>query len=182
VSENTAISGRYAKALFALAHEKGQAVQVSADMQALEAMLKASSDLKNLVHSPLIARRDQTAAVTQLAEKSHFSAVTCNLLGLLAKNRRLSLLAPIIAAYRAMVAAANNEKTAEVTSAYPLHLHQVEALKAKLSAQLGGKVNLTLTTNPEILGGLIIKVGSRLMDNSVKGKLDRLELLMKGSH
>ena len=181
MSENTVISERYAKALYELAAEKGQSSQVHVDMVALEGMLKASVDLKSVVQSPLAGRATQMAAVAQLGEKANFLPITRNLLGLLARNRRLPLLAHIILAYRAKVARANGEKTAEVTSAYPLHLHQVEALKAKLSAQLGGKVNLSLTTDPAILGGLIVKVGSRLMDNSVKGKLDRLELLMKGT-
>ena len=175
------IADRYAKALFDLAVEQGQLDAVAADGKALTEALAHSPDLHTLIYSPIPTRAEQTAFVAKLAEKAEFSAITRNLLGVLAKNRRLNVLPDVLAAFAARLATSRGEKTAEVTSAHPLHMGQVEALKAKLQKQLGGKVTLDLKINPEILGGLIVKIGSRMIDSSVRGKLDRLELVMKGN-
>lgn len=181
MTKNSVISERYAKALGELAAAGKAEDSVLADLVSLENMLKASNELSDLIYSPLAGRPAQHKAVAALAEKARLSDLTRRFLGVLAENRRLAALPDVALAYKERLAAKRGEKTAEVTSAQPLSAKQTEDLRQKLQSSLGGKINLDLKVDPAILGGLIVKTGSKLMDASVKGKLDRLEVIMKGS-
>jgi len=181
VANSGIIAERYATAIFELADQAKALDSVANDLNGLAKMLTDSNDFSHLIYSALPTRAEQLKAVAAIAAKAQLSDTTTRFLGVLASNRRLNILSEVTAAYKVKLAKARNEKTAEVTSAAPLQMAQVEALKAKLQETLGGKVQLDLKIDPEILGGLVVKVGSQLIDSSVKGKLDRLEILMKGT-
>jgi F-type H+-transporting ATPase subunit delta len=128
----------------------------------------------------VLTRLEQGRAVNALAERAGFSALTRNFLGVLARNRRLFVLPAVIAAYLKELAARRGEVTAEVTAAKPLSPAQTEAVNEQLRKAIGGKVALDLRIDPSLIGGLVVKVGSRMVDASLKSKLARLQLAMKG--
>lgn len=175
-----AIADRYSAALFALAEEKAAAQAVETDLKALKAMLAESADLRRLVSSPVITRRDQGAAIVALAEKAGWHEITRNLLGLLAKNRRLFTISGVIDAFLARLAAQRGEVTAEVATAKALTAAQKKSLAAALKKAVGKDVTLDVTVDPSLLGGLIAKVGSKMVDSSLKTKLQQLTLALKG--
>ena len=175
-----AIADRYSAALFALAEEKAATQAVEADLKALKTMLAESADLRRLVGSPVIARRDQGAAITALAGKAGWQELTRNFLGLLAKNRRLFAVSDVIDAFLARLAAARGEVTAQVTTAKTLTDAQKTSLSSALKQAVGKEVALDVTVDPSLLGGLIAKVGSKMVDASLKTKLQQLTLALKG--
>ena len=179
---NTAgLAGRYAGALFGLARDQRAVDAVGASLAAVEQALLASADFATLTRSPLIARADAVAGVRAAADGMGLDPLTRNLLLLLAKNRRLAALPAIIRAYRAMSADARGETTAEVTAARALSDAQQEQLRDLLLAKLRRAVALDVRVDPAILGGLIVKVGSRLIDSSIRTKLAAVEAaMMKG--
>lgn len=180
-SETTgAIAERYAAALFELAEQQAALDQVAADLKALRNMAAASEDLVRLLRSPVIGRAEQTRAMTALAEKAGFADLTRRFLGLLGKNRRLFALWGIADAYDARLAAKRGEVTAQVFAAAPLTDKQVAALNETLKTAVGGKVAVAVNIDPSLLGGLVVKVGSRMIDNSLRTKLQHLQLAMKG--
>ena len=130
--------------------------------------------------TPLIGREAGTRAVLAAADSMQLDPLTRNFLGLLARNRRLSALPQVIAAFNQLAANHRGETTAEVTSAHTLSAEQTDALKAKLKAMLGRDVAVDLKVDPEILGGLVVRVGSRMIDSSIRTKLDTLAQAMKG--
>lgn len=176
-----AVAERYAQALFALAGEKGLEDAVAKDLAELARMAEQSADLQSLIYSPILKREEQVAAITALAQKAQFTDMTLRFLGALARSRRLPALAEITETYGEMLARKRGEHVAEVTSAAPLRPGQIESLREKLAAKLGGSIRLNLRTDPEILGGLVVKIGSRMIDTSLRGKLERIGFLMKGS-
>lgn len=176
----TGLAGRYATALFGLAREGKQIDTVSASLAKVRAALAESEDFRALTASPLIGRGAATSAVLGAAEAMGLDSVTRNFLGALATNRRLGALADIIRAYEALAAQHRGEITAEVTSAHPLTDDQAAALKSKLKAGLGRDVAVDLQIDPAILGGLVVKVGSRQIDSSIRTKLNSLAYAMKG--
>ena len=180
-SGSNAIARRYAAALFDLAGDRKVLDAVAADLNALKAALQASDDLRRLVASPMISRADQAKAVDALAVRAKAHDLTRNFLGLLARNRRLGALNATINGFLAKLAEARGEETAEVTTAKPLSDAQRAMVTASLKQAVGRAVTVTETVDPAILGGLIVKVGSRMVDGSLKSKLQRLERAMKGN-
>jgi len=174
------VAGRYATALFELADERNQLDQVAADLRGLRDMLRESADLRRLVKSPVLSRADQGDAMNAVLEKAQAGAITRNFVALVAANRRLFALPAMIESYLAMLAARRGEVTAEVTAANPLTEAQAKTLAETLKKLVGAKVAVSLRIDRELLGGLVVKVGSRLFDSSLRTKLRKLELAMKG--
>ena len=144
-------------------------------------MLDESADLQRLVASPIMPRHEQSRAILAIAEQAQLSDLTRRFLGVVAENRRLFLLRSIIESYLAELAKRRGEMTVDVTAAHALDHDQLAAVTDALNRSLGSKVSVNVKVDPRILGGLIVKVGSRLIDSSVKTKLDRLQLAMRGA-
>lgn len=176
----TGLAGRYATALFELARDAKAIDTVAASLDKLKAALAESADLAALVASPLVGREAALKSVLGVADSLKLDGTTRNFLGVVAKNRRLGQLPNIIRDFGKLAAHHRGEATAEVTSAHPLTAKQVTALKSKLKDKLGRDVAVDLRVDPAILGGLVVRVGSRMIDGSLKTKLDSLALAMKG--
>jgi F-type H+-transporting ATPase subunit delta len=174
------LAGRYARALFDLATEAKALPAVEASMTVLGTALNQSAELKALTTSPVISRGDAAKAVGAVATSLKLDPLTGNFLGVLAQNRRLGELGNVVRAFAGMASAHRGEVTAEVTSAHALDDAQVAALKAQLKARTGRDVAVNLTVDPAILGGLVVKLGSRLFDSSIRTRLNTLATAMKG--
>lgn len=174
------LAERYAAALFDLADERKALDAVAGDLQGLRAMLRGSADLRRLIRSPVLSRQAQGKAIAALAETAQLSPLTRNFLGLLARNRRLFALPETIEAYLRRLAEARGEVTAQVVSAQELSASQREAVNEHLRRAVGRKVAVDVEIDPGLLGGLVVRVGSRMVDASLKSKLNRLQLAMKG--
>lgn len=174
------LAGRYAGALYGLASEAKGVPAVATSLATLKGALAEPGDLRTLTLSPLLDRASAGRGIAAVAQAMQLDKLTTDFLGVLAKNRRLNQLPQIIRAFERMAAEARGETTAEVTSAHPLTPEQQDALKAKLKHRLRRDVALDLTVNPDILGGLIVKTGSRVVDSSLKTKLDTLGRQLKG--
>ncbi len=175
----TEVGGRYAQALFDLAEETGVLDAVRADLASLKAAWLESADLRRLAGSPVISNEDQAAGLLAIADKAKFNAVTRNLLGLVAKNGRSSDLPGMIASFEALYAAKTGIVAAEVVSAVELTAAQTKKIQSELRAALGRDPELTARVDPSILGGLKIKVGSKLFDASLKTSLDQMTYALK---
>ncbi|MEO9873825.1 MAG: F0F1 ATP synthase subunit delta [Anderseniella sp.] len=176
----TGMPGRYATALFELAQESNSVSQVSADLDAFAAMLDSSEDLTRLVRSPVFGASEQIAALNAVFAQAGIKSIAANFIKLTADNRRLFAVKSMIGAFRSLVAEARGEIAAEVVSAEKLSAAQLSKLKAELKASVGSDVELATTVDPSILGGLIVRVGSRMVDNSLRTKLQNLKVSMKG--
>ncbi|HLO78369.1 MAG TPA: F0F1 ATP synthase subunit delta [Magnetospirillum sp.] len=174
------IAERYATALFDLAESQGALDQVAGDLKALKTMVRDSADLQRLLDSPVLTRAESGKAIAALAEAAKFAQLTANFLGLLAKNRRLFTLVGVIDAYLGRLAAKRGELSANVASAVPLSQAQQDALVSSLKSAFGGNVAVDVSVDPALLGGMVVKVGSRMVDSSLKTKLQHLKLAMKG--
>ena len=174
------LAARYAAALFDLADETKQLDAVAADLRALRALSAESADLRRLVRSPVLTRDDQARAMAAVLEKAGTSDLVRRFVGLVADNRRLFALNDMIEAYLSELARRRGEVTASVTSAAPLSEAQTAALTDALRRAVGGKVAIETYTDSSLIGGLIVKLGSRMVDSSLKSKLQRLQLVMKG--
>ena len=177
----TGMPGRYATALFELASESGAVDQVEQDFDGFDRMLDDSTDLWRLVRSPVYSAEEQVRALGAVLEAAGASTLTTNFLKLTARNRRLFAVRDMITGFRQLVAAARGEVPAEVVSAHELNPDQVQALKDELKAAGDREVKLTQRVDPAILGGLIVRVGSRMIDNSLRTKLQSLKVAMKGT-
>ena len=175
------VPGRYANALFQLASEAKSIDKIGADLAAFKAAIDSSADLRRLVASPVFTAADQVAAVGAICAEAGIAGAALNFIKLVAKNRRLPALTEMIRVYAMLVADAKGEVQAEVTSADQLSEAQIKDLKAALKASIGRDVLLSTRVDDSILGGLIVKVGSRMMDNSLKTKLQNLKIAMKGT-
>ena len=175
----TEVGGRYAQALFDLAEETGVLDAVRADLASLKAAWLESADLRRLASSPVISSEDQATGLLAISEKAKFNAVTRNLLGLVAKNGRAGDLPGMIAAFEALYAAKTGVVAAEVVSAVELTAAQTKKIQSELRAALGRDPELTARVDPSILGGLKVKVGSKLFDASLKTKLDQMTYALK---
>jgi len=175
------MQGRYATALFELTQEAKCLDQVAGDLDQFAAMLDESEDLERLVKSPAFAAEDQVRALDALFAKAGIKGLAANFIRLAARNRRLFAITDMIAAFRALRAAQRGEIAAEVTSAEKLSASQVARLKAELKAAAGSDIVLTEKVDSTILGGLIVKVGSRMVDSSLATKLNNLKVAMKGA-
>jgi F-type H+-transporting ATPase subunit delta len=174
------MAGRYAAALFELAKEERQLPQVEADLKAFQAMLDASGDLRRLVRSPVISAEDQDKALTAILGRARLSSLTTNFFRLIARNRRLFAAADMIKDFRALLARERGEVSADVASAHPLTPQQLSALKDALRVQIGKDVQVNARVDAALLGGLVVKVGSRMIDSSLRTKLNNLKVAMKG--
>jgi F-type H+-transporting ATPase subunit delta len=175
------VPGRYASALFELAGEAGGIEETGENLNKFQTLLDGSEDLKRFVRSPVFSADDQIAALEAICSKAGIGGLALNFLKLVTSNRRLFAIADMIKAYGQLQAAAKGEIQAEVTSAEPLSDKHVADLKSALKATMGRDVQLATRIDPSILGGLIVKVGSRMMDNSLKTKLQNLKIAMKGT-
>jgi F-type H+-transporting ATPase subunit delta len=181
VQAQSGVAGRYARALFDLATEAKQVAETGAALAGFQGLIEESPDLQRLMRSPVFSTEDQVEAITALADRAGISGFALNFLKVMGANRRLAAVPDAIAAYHALVAAAKGETTAEVVSAEKLSPKQLADLKAALKAKAGSDVAITAKVDPAILGGLIVKVGSRMMDNSLRTKLNSLKAAMKGT-
>ncbi|MCK0098116.1 F0F1 ATP synthase subunit delta [Qipengyuania sp. S6317L1] len=173
------LQGRYASALFDLASENGTVTAVETDLETLGAALSESDDLRAATTNPQLTRAEQGAAVNAVAKKLKLTELTTNFLGVLAGNRRLSKLPEMISAFKTIAANQRGEVSANVTSAHPLTDDQVKTLKDKLTARVGRTVMLTTDTNPDLLGGLVVTIGSERIDASIRTRLNSLSQAMK---
>jgi len=174
------LAGRYASALFELADEQKALDQTARDLSALKQALAESPDLDRLVRSPLYSRAEQAKAIDAVAEHLGLSPLIRSFLGLVAQNRRLPALRSIIDAFLDELARRRGEVTARVIAARPLTDAQVQALTDMLRSSVGSHIAVQVDVDPALIGGLVVKVGSRLIDNSVRTKLQKLQFAMKG--
>jgi F-type H+-transporting ATPase subunit delta len=174
------LSGRYATALFQLARDSQSLSVVEASLGAVSAALAESADFATLVSSPLISRTDASRAIAAVAGSLRLDGTTSNFLGVLAQNRRLGQLPAIIKSFRQLAAAHRGETSAQVTSAHPLSADQVSTLKQQLRARVGRDVSVDLSVDPTLLGGLVVRIGSQMIDSSIKTRLNTLAHAMKG--
>lgn len=173
------VSGRYATALFELARDEKSVDAVKADLDKFSAMLAESPELIRLVRSPVFGAEAQSKALAAVLDKAGITGISANFLKLLAANRRLFAVADVIRAYRALVAKFRGEATADVTVAENLSDKNLEALKAALKSVTGKDVTLNINVDPAIIGGLVVKLGSRMVDSSLRTKLNSIKHAMK---
>ncbi|WP_439153800.1 F0F1 ATP synthase subunit delta [Yoonia sp.] len=176
---STGIAARYATAVFDLAKE-GKAIKaLEADVSALETAINESEDLRALLTSPLYSRDQQATAISAVAKKMDLSQTTANVLSLLASKRRLFVLPHLVRVLQDMLAEERGEVTADVTTAKKLTKAQADKLAKTLNAQVGKKIIIKETVDESIIGGLIVKVGSKMIDTSIASKLNALQNTMK---
>ncbi|MCX7283076.1 MAG: F0F1 ATP synthase subunit delta [Novosphingobium sp.] len=173
------LSGRYASALFELANEQGQVASVERDLETLDAALRESADLQSLISSPQLGREEAGRAIDAVGSVIGLSDLTKKFIGVLAANRRLSDLPGMIRAFAQIAAASRGEVSAEVTSAHALDDAQIAALTEKLKARTGKSIKLKTNVDPDILGGLVVKIGSQMIDSSIRTRLNSLATAMK---
>jgi F-type H+-transporting ATPase subunit delta len=174
------VADRYSTALYELAESDKLLEAVAEDLEQVRQLIDESADFRRLILSPVLSREDQGRAIAALAEKAGFNDLTRRFLGLLARNRRLFALDGIIKAYASLLAAGRGETSAEVVSAKELTKKQLTDLRAALKKAVGSDVAVHTQVDPALLGGLVVKVGSRMIDSSLNTKLQHLRLAMKG--
>ncbi len=172
-------SGRYAIALFEIAKEAGKLAAVEADLDSLQGALDESADLRDLISSPLLSRDEQGKALRALTDKMGLGAEVANTVALMAENRRLFVLPEMIAQVKALAAEDRGEVSAAVTAAKALTDKQSTALAAALKKSVGKDVKVNVAVDKELIGGLIVKVGSVMIDSSLRNKLNNLQNAMK---
>ncbi|WP_298171837.1 F0F1 ATP synthase subunit delta [Novosphingobium sp.] len=174
------LAGRYAAALYDLAGEQGVVTAVETDLDTLGAAVRESADLAALLKNPEVSRDAAAKTIDAVADYLKLSGLTRKFLGVLAANRRLASLPDVVRAFTAIAAAARGEVTAEVTTAHPLDDAQLAALADKLKAREGRSVTVKAHVDPAILGGLVVQIGSRMIDGSIRTRLNSLAQAMKG--
>lgn len=174
------LAGRYATALFELAVEQENLDEVAGDLDSLQGLLGESDALQRLVKSPVLSREDQMRAMAAILARGDATDLTRRFVGLLAERRRLFVLSAIIDRFNQMLAAHRGEIHAQVTSAYPLSDKRLDDIRATLSKVLGGDVAIDAQTDEDMIGGLVVRVGSRMVDASLRSKIQRMQLAMKG--
>ena len=183
-SETTGVAGlaaRYATALFEMARDAGALDRIAADLDSVRTMIESSADLRRLVRSPVIGRAEQGKAMDALLARAEVHELTRRFVGVVAANRRLFSLEAIIAAFKQQLAKSRGELTAVVSTAQPLNDAQKAALDVNLRRAVGVKVAVETKVEPELLGGMVVRIGSRMFDSSLRSKLQRLQLAMKGT-
>jgi len=174
------LAGRYASALFELARDERQIEAVGGSLQTVQATLRDSTELRAITTSPLIGRQDAARAIAATAAALKLDPVTTNFLGVVARNGRLRQLPEVIRLFNRLAAEHRGETTAEVTTARALDDEQVAALKANLRARAGREVTIDSRVDPSILGGIVVRLGSQMIDASIRTKLNTLATAMKG--
>jgi F-type H+-transporting ATPase subunit delta len=180
-TSSSSLAGRYATALVDLATEGKTLDTVAGELKRVKELLDGSLDLKRLVRSPVYSREEQSAAMGAILDRLNVSTLTKNFIGLVAEKRRLFALRDIITAFEKIVAAQRGELSATVTSAQALKPEQLTALSGTLKDTFKRDVRLATQVDPTLIGGLVVKVGSRQIDSSLKAKLARLTHAMKGA-
>lgn len=173
------VAGRYANALFELAQEADALEAVERDVEALRAALRESADLSTLITSPLYSREDAARAMAAVARAMELGDLTANLLGVMAGKRRLFALGEVLETFVGLLAEHRGQITAEVTSARALSEAQRDALKEALATATGREIKLDTTVDESLIGGLVVKVGSRMVDTSIRSRLSAMEQAMK---
>ncbi|MBV9561871.1 MAG: F0F1 ATP synthase subunit delta [Bradyrhizobium sp.] len=173
------VSGRYATALFELARDEKSVDAVKADLDKFHQLLTESDDLRRLVRSPVFSADTQAKALAAVLEKAEISGIAANFLKVLTANRRLFAVADVIRAFSALVAKFRGEASADVTVAEALSDKNLDALKDALKAVTGKDVALNVKVDPSIIGGLVVKLGSRMVDSSLRTKLNSIKHAMK---
>jgi F-type H+-transporting ATPase subunit delta len=180
--EDTIVSGmagRYATALFELALEQKATDKVKADLEAFDRLVAEVGDLERLVRSPVFGADEQLKAMTSILDEAGVEGIAANFLRVITKNRRLFAVRDMIRGYRALVAKHKGEATADVTVAEKLSDKNLDALKSALKSVTGKDVDLNVKVDPAIIGGLVVKVGSRMIDSSLRTKLNSIKYAMK---
>jgi F-type H+-transporting ATPase subunit delta len=178
-SKASNVGGRYAQALFDLASDENQVSAVEADLKSLKTALAESKDLRVLIGSPAFNAQDKGKGLAAIAVKAKFTSTTRKFLGLLAANGRAGALASVITGYEALSAKARGAVSAQVTTAVPLSAAQAKGVAAALRQALGKDPEIETRVDPAILGGIKVRVGSRLFDASLRSKLDSLKFALK---
>lgn len=173
------IAERYAGSLYELAVQSSTVAEVEADLGRFEALLAESDDLNRMIKSPVFSAEEQFKAVAAIADKADITGLVGNFLRVVAQNRRLFAVPAMIKAFRAIAAEARGEVAADVTTAHPLTAAQEEELKAALKGVTGKDVAIAAAVDPSLLGGLVVKIGSRQIDTSLRTKLNSLKLALK---
>ncbi len=174
------LAGRYASALFELAENAKQLDAVAGELRGLRQVIADSEDLRRLIRSPIYDRDQQGAAMAAILDKAGVGDLTRRFVLVVAQNRRLFALPQMIDAYLAELAHRRGEVTAVVTAARLMTKEQQSALTDKLRKLVGAKVQVDLQIDPELLGGLVVRVGSRMVDSSLRSKLEKMQYAMKG--
>ena len=173
------MSGRYATALFELARDEKSIDPVKADLDRFDALLGDSADLKRLVRSPVFSADTQLKALIAVLDRAGITGIAANFLKVLTRNRRLFAITDVIRAFRALVAKFKGEASADVTVAERLSDRNLDALKTALKSVTGKDVALNVKVDPSIIGGLVVKLGSRMVDSSLRTKLNSIKHAMK---
>lgn len=174
------LAGRYATALFELARDNRELDTVGESIAKLQAALADSDDFRALIRNPVLSRGQAKNTIAAVAESLGLDATATRFLGVLAENRRLSALDGMISAFNQLAAHHRGEETAQVTSAHPLGADQLASLKTHLRGRIGRDVTVETKVDPAILGGLIVQIGSQMIDGSIRTKLNTLAHAMKG--
>jgi F-type H+-transporting ATPase subunit delta len=173
------VAGRYATALFELAREAGNLDQIRGELDAFDALAASNPDLMRLIRSPVFGAEEQTKALAAVLERAGIGGLTAQFLKVVTANRRLFAVRPIINAFRSLAARHKGEVTAEVTVAERLSDARFAEIKDALAAVTGKNVHVDMHVNPSIIGGLIVKLGSRMVDSSLRSKLNAIKHAMK---
>ncbi|MEZ5710765.1 MAG: F0F1 ATP synthase subunit delta [Blastomonas sp.] len=174
------LAGRYASALFSLARDEKKLADVEKSLGTLGKALDDSPEFAALTSSQVIGRADAAKAVAAVAAKLKIDTLTANLLGVLVGNGRLGQLRNVLRAFASLAAAHRGEINAEVTSAFPLSSDQIDAIRKQLKERAGRSINITANVDPAILGGLVVRMGSQMIDSSIRTRLNTLSQAMKG--
>jgi F-type H+-transporting ATPase subunit delta len=174
------LGGRYATALFSLARESKAIDAVEASLATIKATLAESGDFRALTMSPLVRRADAEKAIAATSQSMQLDPITTKFLGVLAHNRRLNQLPATMRAFRGLASTFRGETSAEVTSAHPLSDAQVTELKQQLRQRIGRDVAVELNVDKNLLGGLVVRIGSQMIDSSIRTRLNTLAHAMKG--
>ena len=179
-SQSQGLAARYASALYELADTERALDDVAADLTHLRQMIAECHDLDRLVRSPVLSRADQAKGMAAVLEQGGANPLTQKFIGAVTMNRRLFAIEDMIKAYLAELARRRGEVAADVTSAVELGPEQIDAVTTALREAIGQKVAVNLVVDPSLIGGLIVRVGSRMVDSSIRTKLQRLQFAMKG--
>ena len=178
-SISSGIAARYASAVFELAKDASDLKTLESNVQDLDTVLADSSDIRDLINSPVVSREDQASAIAAVAKKMKLMPIVSNTLALMASKRRLFVLPALVAQLRALIAEEKGEITAEVISAKAMTKTQTDKLAKAIKARIGKDVKIDATVDEELIGGLVIKVGSQMIDTSIRSKLNSLSNVMK---
>jgi F-type H+-transporting ATPase subunit delta len=181
MSGSSGLSGRYAKALYELARDSKAIPSIAKDFDSFKKLLQDNNTLKAMIQSPAVSKANKETLILKILKKAKAHKLTLNFCGTLAKNGRLILINEIIDVFLSEISRINGEVKAEVTSSFALDKSQQDEVKSAISKATGvKKIVLSNNVDESLIGGLIVKIGSKMIDNSIKTKLNRLEIAMRG--